>query len=473
MSGDEFGCVFVQMCKQVTTNSLRASEWGPEVLFQTGHSLNQSLRVFVPLSVNLGLIHTARPGISRWPSREASLPHTDLPSRVRSLPPTMRTDLPVVSFLCTALVLIPLPWHWRARNTATLSIIFWLGVINFTRGINSIVWAGKTINYAPVWCDITAKLIIGANWAFPSSTLCICRYLAQVSSPHHKIANASDKRRRMYFEIFMCAVLPIIAMALHYVVQGHRFDILEDFGCNPTTYVSVAALFIVYLPPLVLSLITLVYAGIALRWFVHRRAQFQAVLQSSNSGLTTGRYLRLIALSITEMLFATATTLFVLVITLEDNGLRPWVSWDFVHSDWLRVDQFAKVLAPQYFWDRYLLTWYMVPITSVIFFAFFGFGQEAKAEYARYFNFVKTKIFRIKNKPQPVLPVSARGGINTMSSTLSTPAVIKLHTETTVSRTSEKWDDAPASSVHSASRPPSPSGNNAKDTLDVDVESRQ
>ncbi|CAE6382660.1 Pheromone B beta 1 receptor OS=Schizophyllum commune GN=BBR1 PE=3 SV=2 [Rhizoctonia solani AG-1 IB] len=378
----------------------------------------------------------------------------------------MRTELPVVSFICTVLVLIPLPWHWRARNTATLSIIFWLTSINFTRGVNAIVWGGNIINKAPVWCDISAKLVIGANVALPASTLCICRYLAQVASPRHAIANSSDKRRRMIFEICMCAVLPAIGMALHYVVQGHRFDILEDFGCNPTTYVSVAALFIVYIPPLVLALGTLIYAGIALRWFVHRRAQFQAVLQSNQSGLTTGRYLRLIALSITEMLFATAMTLFILVVTIEDNGIRPWVSWDFVHADWMRVDQFAKILVPQYFWDRYLLTWYIIPITSVIFFAFFGFGQEAKAEYIKYFNWVKTRILRIKPKAQPVLPVSARGGINTISSTMSTPAVIKLETETTVSRTSEKWDDAPPSSMHTNSRPPSPSVNN-KDTLDV------
>ncbi|CAE6467716.1 unnamed protein product [Rhizoctonia solani] len=371
----------------------------------------------------------------------ASLPHSHPPI----LPSAMRTELPVVSFICTVLVLIPLPWHWRARNIGTLSLIFWLSSINLTRGINAVIWGGKTIDYAPVWCDICTKLVIGANWGFSASTVCISRYLAQVSSPHHTVANVTDRRRRIIFEIFMCVVLPLIAMALHYVVQGHRFDILEDFGCNPTTYVSVAALCLVYLPSLVLALITLVYSGIALRWFVHRRAQFQAVLQSNNSGLTTSRYLRLIALSITEMLFATAMTIFVLVITLEDNGLRPWVSWDFVHSDWLRVDQFAKALSPQYFWDRYLLTWYMVPITSIAFFAFFGFGQEAKEEYLRSFHFIKTKIFRIKTRPQPVLPISAHGGIDTINSTIGTSADLVSHT---ISQTSAKWEEAPASSVH-------------------------
>lgn len=45
------------------------------------------------------------------------------------------------------------------------------------------------------------------------------------------------------------------------MVQGHRYDIIEDFGCQPAIYVSVAALFLVYIPPLVFSLGTLVYAG--------------------------------------------------------------------------------------------------------------------------------------------------------------------------------------------------------------------
>ncbi|KAG8740711.1 hypothetical protein FRC10_003961 [Ceratobasidium sp. 414] len=380
----------------------------------------------------------------------------------------MRVELPIVSFISTVLVLIPLPWHWKARNVATLAIIAWLSLINFTRGVNAIIWSNTVVVKYPVWCDIVTKLVIGGNVGLPASTLCICRYLAAVASPRHTIANSADKRRRMVFELLMTVGLPLIFMALRkpslslastlahdptdYVVQGHRFDILEDFGCNPTTYVSVAALFIVYFPPIVLSLGTLIYAGIALRWFVHRRAQFQAVLQSNQSGLTTGRYLRLIALSVTEMLFATAMSLFVLVITVEDGGLRPWISWEDVHSNWHRVGQFARILVPQFFWDRLLLTWYIIPITSVIFFAFFGFGQEAKAEYTKAWQWVLRNVFRIKPKPQPVLPVSARGGISNISSTISTPAMVKLSETTSAA---EKWDDAPVS-TYTTSRPPSP-----------------
>jgi hypothetical protein len=62
--------------------------------------------------------------------------------------------LPVVAFLAAALVLVPLPWHWRARNVGTLAIIAWLFVINMIYGINTIVWAGNVSNPVPLWCDI-------------------------------------------------------------------------------------------------------------------------------------------------------------------------------------------------------------------------------------------------------------------------------------------------------------------------------
>ncbi|KAG8723774.1 hypothetical protein FRC09_001797 [Ceratobasidium sp. 395] len=366
----------------------------------------------------------------------------------------MRVHLPVVSFVCTALILIPLPWHWRARNIATVSIIVWLTLVNIPRGINAIVWADTVVVKYPVWCDITSKLVIGANVGLPASTLCICRYLAAVASPRHTIPTASDKRRRMVFELLMTIGLPAIAMILHYIVQGHRFDILEDIGCNPTTYVSVAGLIIVFLPPMVLSLGTLLYAGLAFFWFLRRRAQFQERLQSNQTGLNTGYYFRLIALSVMEMLFSTVMSAYVLAITVRDGGLKPWVSWEHVHSNWLRVGQFAKILLPRSFWSHFWITWYIGPVASLIFFVFFGFGREAKVEYAKAWRWVQRRVFRMQPKPQlSDLPVCARGGLRTMSSTMSTPAMVKLESETSLA--AEKWDEAPTS-TYTASRPPSP-----------------
>ena len=64
-------------------------------------------------------------------------------------------ELPTFAFLTAALVLIPIPWHWRARNVATLAIIAWLFVVDVIFGVNSLVWAGNVNNPIPVWCDIS------------------------------------------------------------------------------------------------------------------------------------------------------------------------------------------------------------------------------------------------------------------------------------------------------------------------------
>lgn len=63
-------------------------------------------------------------------------------------------ELPVFAFLSALLVLIPLPWHLRARNIATVSIVVWLFAVNMIYGINSILWADNVDIKARVWCDI-------------------------------------------------------------------------------------------------------------------------------------------------------------------------------------------------------------------------------------------------------------------------------------------------------------------------------
>lgn len=68
-------------------------------------------------------------------------------------------QIPIFSLLAAILVLIPLPWHWRARNVATLALIFWLSVVNLIYGVNSLIWAGNVDYRIPVWCDISEFVV--------------------------------------------------------------------------------------------------------------------------------------------------------------------------------------------------------------------------------------------------------------------------------------------------------------------------
>ncbi|KAG2112664.1 GPCR fungal pheromone mating factor [Suillus discolor] len=306
-------------------------------------------------------------------------------------------SLPAGAFLAAALVLVPLPWHWQARNIGTLSIIAWLFIVNIIYAINTIVWDANVNNPAPLWCDITTKLIIGANTALPLATMCVCKHLALVSSKRVARLDRDDKRRRMIFDAVICFGIPLIFMALHYIVQGHRYDIVENFGCQPATYFSTEGIIIVLLPPLVLATATLMYAALALYNFACRRMDFAAHLQNANSVLTTHRYLRLMAMAVTEIVWGTSLTAFNLYNNIH-VGLRPWISWQNVHSDWLRVDLFAFIeLSPSFIRSMFLL-WWAMPASAYIFFLFFGFSEDARKEYGKIIKAFRKHVLRQSNK---------------------------------------------------------------------------
>lgn len=69
----------------------------------------------------------------------------------------MYAELPYVAFVAAFLVLIPLPWHWRSGNVATLAMVAWLFVINVIYGIDAIIWSRNIKITALVWCDISTS----------------------------------------------------------------------------------------------------------------------------------------------------------------------------------------------------------------------------------------------------------------------------------------------------------------------------
>ncbi|KAJ7732230.1 pheromone receptor Rcb2 B43 [Mycena maculata] len=306
----------------------------------------------------------------------------------------MYPELAPIAFIAAFSLGLALPWHWRARNVATLSIIFWLFAVNMIFAIDAIIWAQNVEVVALVWCDITTKMIIGSNFALPSACLCICIHLEQVSSVRVVRSTAADKKRRQLFEAFMCFGLPLVFMALHYVVQGHRFDIIEEYGCRPATYLSVAALLIVWIPPIILALAALVFAGLALRHFMLRRITFAAHLDASHSALTTSRYLRLMLMSVIQMVWSLSITSYILWFTLMAVPLRPWTGWADVHSNFSRVDTYPILFVPQEVLTSYYVSWWILPASTFIFVAFFAFGREAVDEYKQVFRSFRRHVLR-------------------------------------------------------------------------------
>ncbi|KXN83187.1 Pheromone B beta 1 receptor [Leucoagaricus sp. SymC.cos] len=276
-------------------------------------------------------------------------------------------ERPIFTFLAAVLVLIPLPWHWRARNIATVSLITWLFVVNVIYCINSIIWAGNVRNIAPAWCDITTKIVIGASHALPTSTMCICKHLEAVSSTRKIAFDHFGRIRRIAFESVICFGVPVLLM-------GH---------CTI----------------------------LALNNFIQRRIIFASHIQKSDSALTPNRYLRLISMAVTTMVYATFCACYTLYNNISSE-LAPWTTWDDVHADWLRVDTWPEFLIPPGVLKSMLIVWWAMPVSDFIFFLFFGFGEEAVKANLKAYQFVMHAILRKRSseKNRVQVPVESNVG---------------------------------------------------------------
>ena len=92
----------------------------------------------------------------------------------------------------------------------------WTGLACLNQFINSIVWNNNAINWAPVWCDISSKFIVGTAVAIPAASLCINRRLyimASVKSATPTVTKA-EKRRQIMVDLAIGLGLPIMEMIL-------------------------------------------------------------------------------------------------------------------------------------------------------------------------------------------------------------------------------------------------------------------
>ncbi|KAG1751804.1 putative fungal pheromone GPCR, STE3-type [Suillus lakei] len=294
--------------------------------------------------------------------------------------------LPVVSFLGFFLVLIPFPWHLQAWNAGTCVYMLWGAISCLIQFVNSIIWRSNALNVAPVWCDISTKLLIGASIGIPASALCISRRLYTIAviktaSPTHE-----DKRRAVIIDLSISIGIPVVVMALHYIVQGHRFDILEDVGCWPATYNVIPAYFLVYMWPSLLGCISFVYSGLTLAAFYKRRLQFNSLISANNS-MNANRYVRLMMLSVIEMAFTVPISIYSVYISGTSIPMESWVSFSDTHYNFSYVGLIpaAEWTSNSIYKQSIDLTQWLFPVCAFMFFALFGFASEARRQYQLYF----------------------------------------------------------------------------------------
>ncbi|KAJ7840617.1 GPCR fungal pheromone mating factor, partial [Mycena leptocephala] len=123
------------------------------------------------------------------------------------------------------------------------------------------------------------------------------------------------------------------------IVQGHHYNIFEHIGCLGETYETPLAVVLFHLSPIPTGAVSTI-----IKSFYNSRSQFRLLLSASaHANLNLNRYLHLMALASTDLLFTVPLATFVLYPNVAIAGLSPWISWADTHSNFSRVVQVPRI----------------------------------------------------------------------------------------------------------------------------------
>jgi len=174
--------------------------------------------------------------------------------------------LPIFASFAIILLIVPFIWHWRLKNIGACSLIFYISLANFFTFINAIIW--PTEDFDSWWdgaglCDIEAKLKWPYVTGLACATLCITRSLANVLDVDRAELSPtrSSKRRKVAIDLAICFTVPVLQIALHYIIQVNRYYITAIGGCAPSYDNSWPTIVIMFMWPLIFCLVNCYYAG--------------------------------------------------------------------------------------------------------------------------------------------------------------------------------------------------------------------
>lgn len=172
----------------------------------------------------------------------------------------------VLSGVAVLLDIGPFIWHFKNRNLAAGSLVFWIIILNLTNFINAIIWPND--NVSTWWlgyglCDIEVKLFVGTWVALTGALACIMRNLARVMDTANTVLvpSKAQQLRQRVIEIALIFAAPVLLMLFHYIVQSNRYYLWAIAGCNPGFDNSWVSIVLIFIWPPIFSLIDTYYAG--------------------------------------------------------------------------------------------------------------------------------------------------------------------------------------------------------------------
>ncbi|KAI0058892.1 fungal pheromone STE3G-protein-coupled receptor [Artomyces pyxidatus] len=282
------------------------------------------------------------------------------------------------AFIGFIIALIPFRWHYRAGNVGLCIFMAW-AVIGCLNGfVNSLVWNKSITNTAPVWCDISTRIMIAGGVSYEAATVCIALQL------YVKLSKAGwSRRKEVWVNIAIGVGIPLLEVTLSYLVLGNRFNIFEDIGCYPAILNTPLTYVLVYSWPLIVLIATGILGALTIRHHIlncRLHPTYDPRLLSSQRSV----WRRQLSLSLSYALITIPLTAWTMAHDLTAPDLGFTAHW---HARLPTVNQFS---AAEWHEDAYVaLTmetsrWQHV-LNALTAFVMFGVLEEGPGEYRRVF----------------------------------------------------------------------------------------
>ncbi|KAF6830525.1 pheromone receptor 1 [Colletotrichum plurivorum] len=286
---------------------------------------------------------------------------------------------------------VPLKHLHRHGEFAASVLVYSVVILNALTFINALTWRNDDIQKwwrGNVWCDIHPYIYQPALSVYTTSIVAIMHNLAQqVCLLRASPLTVLEKRRRMWNQALIIFSLPVIQMAWIYPLTKQRFMIGTLKGCTWISYPSWPFLVFFLLPTPILALVSGFYSVVTFKRYMQIERTTRAALLSSSSAATranrTRRRLFLMTLCILVPFIPTVLALCFIQIRATiplqafdfrqihpDDNLWPWHSITFYTHDELT------------FFD--LNYNYLVILTGIPIFFFFGLKKDTKEIYHRF-----------------------------------------------------------------------------------------
>lgn len=297
---------------------------------------------------------------------------------------------PIICSICCVLDLFPLFFHWRAGNIATIAMGLWTFGALLIVTVNTIVWHGSIENRYPIWGDIATAWLAVYSFAVSCCAFCIQYRLWSIARTRRVFFTHKEKKRQNYVTYFICYGAPLIFKVVHYVNQGHRYDLYEDLGPHQTNYNTPVALATYFVFDQIVCIIATIFSFMTVICILKHRKEFNAVISSSVK-INRSRYFQLLSLAAVTVSIHLPFTLWMYVNDIVGYPIHPWISWEDTHSNWMRIAYITRFMLSISPGEKVALSisYWTLPLCGILYFLLFGFGEEAMMQYNAVFDAIR------------------------------------------------------------------------------------